>query len=148
MCFLVVRGKGGLGNSCIGFSSFKNIYSGTKLSSTLHLCFSKPYKLYDLHFAEEFLFKKANEIQTSSTCPYFQYKHHGTKKNKLICIIVSPFKNPCNYYRFKECSRDTLWPFLHCCFTWQIFSLGLVNLEIIPLCPSLFESSALERHCL
>lgn len=80
-------GKGGLGNNCIDFSSFPDTFSGTKLSSTLHLYFSKLYKLYNLHFEKEFLFKKTvkyKTFSTSSTRPYLQYKHYGTKKNELF----------------------------------------------------------------
>lgn len=108
-------GKGGLGNNCIDFSSFPDTYSGTKLSSTLHLYFSKLYKLYNLHFEKEFLFKKqSNTKHFPLPAPVLTCNTStmGLKRmNCLICIIVSPLKKPrstsCNYYKFKEYSHDT-----------------------------------------
>lgn len=63
-------GKGGLGNNCIDFSSFPDIFSGTKPSSTLHLYFPKLYKLYNLHFKKEFLFKEKRQTQN-----IFHFQH-------------------------------------------------------------------------
>lgn len=62
--------KGVIGNNCLDFYSFPDTYSGTKLSSTVHLYFSKLDQLYNFLFEKEFLFRKAVKhkiLSTSST---------------------------------------------------------------------------------
>lgn len=59
--------KGVIGNNCIDFYSFPDIYSGTKLSSTPHPYFSKLDWLYNFHFEKKFLFRKAVKYKILST---------------------------------------------------------------------------------
>lgn len=79
--------KGVIGNNCTDFYSFLDIYSGTKLSSTHHLYFSKLDQLYNFHFEKEFLFRKAVKhkiLFASSTIPICNTSVMGLKGTNCV----------------------------------------------------------------
>lgn len=110
-------GKGGLGNNCIHFRHFPDIFSGTKLSSPLQLHFKK-HRLYNLHFFKDFLFlKMSNSIFSISVTPLCFSVQAPWDQNQQIVLELFLLKNKtkqknintsCNYYKSNKYSPNTL----------------------------------------